>query len=93
MYKYTVEGLAEREAAEAAARDSSANTADPPTPPSATSSSDRAFWYNLKGIVVHSGTAFAGHYYSVIKVLTASCSRLGLFAECISESLLQLHFL
>eukprot|EP00884_Botryococcus_braunii_P021288 jgi/Botrbrau1/7843/Bobra.9_2s0021.2 len=67
MYKYTVDGLAEREAAEAAARDNSANAAEPPTPPSASSSSDRAFWYNLKGIVVHSGTAFAGHYYSVIK--------------------------
>ena len=24
--------------------------------------------YQLKGIVVHSGTAFAGHYYSYIQV-------------------------
>ncbi len=24
--------------------------------------------YQLKGVVVHSGTAFAGHYYSYIQV-------------------------
>ena len=28
--------------------------------------------YQLKGIVVHSGTAFAGHYYSYIQVRRAS---------------------
>ena len=26
------------------------------------------YQYELKGVVVHSGTAFAGHYYSYIKV-------------------------
>jgi ubiquitin C-terminal hydrolase len=25
------------------------------------------YQYQLKGVVVHSGTAFAGHYYSYIK--------------------------
>ena len=30
---------------------------------------DAAYYqYELKGVVVHSGTAFAGHYYSYIKV-------------------------
>lgn len=29
--------------------------------------------YQLKGIVVHSGTAFAGHYYSYIQVRPGSC--------------------
>ena len=28
------------------------------------------YQYELKGVVVHSGTAFAGHYYSYIKVRT-----------------------
>lgn len=59
MYKYTVEGLAERDSAEASVSYSGAGQ-EPGSP--------RAYWYNLKGIVVHSGTAFAGHYYSYIKV-------------------------
>jgi Ubiquitin carboxyl-terminal hydrolase len=67
MYKYTAEGQAEREAAEASIRDNGASVAEPATPQSA-GSSDKAVWYHLKGIVVHSGTAFAGHYYSYIKV-------------------------
>lgn len=66
MYKYTVEGLAEREAAEASVSYSGAGQ-EPSSP--------RAHWYNLKGIVVHSGTAFAGHYYSYIKVLLSSTNK------------------
>lgn len=32
---------------------------------------DPAYYqYHLAGVVVHSGTAFAGHYYSYIKVCT-----------------------
>lgn len=34
----------------------------PPRPPA-------YYAYELRGVVVHSGTAFAGHYYSYIKVL------------------------
>ena len=63
MYKYTVEGLAEAEQAEA--------TGDASTPESSPQPSPRSrqpYKYELKGIVVHSGTAFAGHYYSFIKV-------------------------
>lgn len=72
MYKYTVTGLEEREANEAAA--AARNLENPDRPPSrlgteqATSQRDTAqSKYYLKGIVVHSGTAFAGHYYSYIK--------------------------
>lgn len=31
--------------------------------------------YQLKGIVVHSGTAFAGHYYSYIQVAPCNIAR------------------
>ena len=73
MYKYTVTGLEEREANEAAA----ARGAETPEAIAASrmageqSTSERdpgQCKYYLKGIVVHSGTAFAGHYYSYIKV-------------------------
>lgn len=62
MYKYTVRGLEEREASEAAGNSEEG-------PPSITSapSNPEQYRYHLKGIVVHSGTAFAGHYYSYIK--------------------------
>ena len=114
VYKYTVEGLAEQEAAQAASATPAAAGPDPasgpgpnpntgaePTPePARTSEGEGAsagpgpgsagaaaagpgpglgspaasrttYVYQLKGIVVHSGTAFAGHYYSYIKVLIA----------------------
>jgi hypothetical protein len=32
------------------------------------------FLYELKGIVVHSGSAFTGHYYSYIKERAGSCT-------------------
>jgi len=74
MYKYTVEGLAERDdavsteaSAEAGPSGSSAEAAERPIalqPPH----DARSYSYSLKGIVVHSGSAFAGHYYSYIKV-------------------------
>lgn len=71
MYKYTVTGLEEREASEGAmgGDQDQATTASPADP--------EQYKYSLKGIVVHSGTAFAGHYYSYIKVAclpTASSS-------------------
>lgn len=78
MYKYTVTGLEEREAKEAAA----AQGGEADESSTARLSGDGASSqrdpgqcrYHLKGIVVHSGTAFAGHYYSYIKVST-SCLR------------------
>jgi hypothetical protein len=80
VYKYTVDGLAERERAEAAA--AGAGDAAGPSDmsmeaePAETSGAAppemlhdaQQFQYSLKGIVVHSGSAFAGHYYSYIKV-------------------------
>ena len=56
MYKYTVEGLAEAEQTE------------PLQAPSPVSDTNVQYEYELKGVVVHAGTAFAGHYYSYIKV-------------------------
>lgn len=112
VYKYTVEGLAEQEAAQAATATPAAFGPDPapnpgaePGPEPARTSEDEGatagpgpgstgapaaaagpgpglgspaasrttYVYQLKGIVVHSGTAFAGHYYSYIKV-TLPCS-------------------
>lgn len=76
MWKYTVEGLAERDAsAEAAA--ASAGKADAPVPGEASAprpgtpkagAHGMQYMYQLKGVVVHSGTANVGHYYSYIKV-------------------------
>ena len=64
MYKYTVEGLAEAEQTEPLQTATAASVTDvkPSTP------SQVQYEYELKGVVVHSGTAFAGHYYSYIKV-------------------------
>ena len=62
MWKYTVAGLEEREAREAAAG------GDAEEAPGPSSANPAECQYYLKGIVVHSGTAFAGHYYSYIKV-------------------------
>ena len=74
MWKYTVEGLAERDAASAEAATSSASKADaapgdaqrPATPKAG--AHGLQYMYQLKGVVVHSGTANVGHYYSYIKV-------------------------
>ena len=105
MYKYTVDGLAAREEADAAASSEAAASAStapvgsgdaaaggnatsrdgkgasmsaPLTSAPATSAAEpttpreppnaKQYQYTLKGIVVHSGSAFAGHYYSYIKV-------------------------
>lgn len=71
MYKYTVTGLEEREAEEAAATARGSGVSDSGTPSvagGAQTRDPRQSKYYLKGIVVHSGTAFAGHYYSYIKV-------------------------
>ena len=63
MHKYTVDGLAEAEATGAplSAADAGASGAAKPQ-------NLALYLYELKGVVVHSGTAFAGHYYSYIKV-------------------------
>ena len=90
MYKYTVDGLAAKEAADAAAAaagsspattvsgpqsrglpEIAGNSAGPAVEPPGTPKPpqhEQQYQYTLKGIVVHSGTAFAGHYYSYIKV-------------------------
>ena len=80
MYKYTVTGLEEREAQEAAAAARKADSENPERPASRlgteqpTSQRDPGQCkYYLKGIVVHSGTAFAGHYYSYIKARPGQC--------------------
>ena len=73
MWKYTVEGLAERDAAsgDVAAGTSKADAAlgdgaRPATPKAG--AHGMQYMYQLKGVVVHSGTANVGHYYSYIKV-------------------------
>ena len=66
MYKYTVEGLAEADKADSPTP--SPGPSPSPSPPQSPSPTQRHYDYRLKGIVVHSGTAFAGHYYSYIKV-------------------------
>lgn len=67
MYKYTVEGLAEAEQAEALGPEAPSPSPSP-SPPQSPPKAKQKYQYKLKGIVVHSGTAFAGHYYSFIKV-------------------------
>jgi len=76
MYRYTVTGLEEREAREAAASGDPEEEGPTTTPPttSASAQSPEECKYYLKGIVVHSGTAFAGHYYSYIKVIGVACA-------------------
>lgn len=66
MYKYTVEGLAEAEQTEPLAAATASAASDTDVKPS--THSQGQYEYELKGVVVHSGTAFAGHYYSYIKV-------------------------
>ena len=88
MYKYTVDGLAAREAADAVAAAAAASeaaaagpsgaaegAADAPGTPKLPLPNARQYQYGLKGIVVHSGSAFAGHYYSYIKVCVVQCRR------------------
>lgn len=59
MFKYTAEGQAEADAAANPVEGAEAV----PRP-----HEQSHYSYQLKGIVVHSGSAFAGHYYSYIKV-------------------------
>ena len=75
MWKYTVEGLAERDAASADGAPAGASKADAaPSADGARLGALKAgahgmqYLYQLKGVVVHSGTANVGHYYSYIKV-------------------------
>ncbi|KAK9798582.1 hypothetical protein WJX73_003480 [Symbiochloris irregularis] len=73
MYKYTKAAADAREAAEAAQNDEAQGAAEDGTSASAAAAAVEAAgtadcWYELRGIVVHSGTANAGHYYSYIKV-------------------------
>jgi len=73
MWKYTVEGLAERDAASADVT-AGASKADAVLGDGACPATPKAgghgmqYMYHLKGVVVHSGTANVGHYYSYIKV-------------------------
>lgn len=69
MYKYTVEGLAEAEQTEPLQAATASAAPDTDVKPSTLSQGQ--YEYELKGVVVHSGTAFAGHYYSYIKVWLA----------------------
>lgn len=75
MWKYTVEGLAERDAAAAdgppagASKTEAALSADGARPGTLKAGAHgMQYLYQLKGVVVHSGTANVGHYYSYIKV-------------------------
>lgn len=68
MYKYTKAAADAREAAEAAAE----GPGPCPAAEAAEGAASADCHYELRGIVVHSGTANAGHYYSYIKVLPAA---------------------
>ncbi len=66
MYRYTADGLAalEGSSSQLAALTETQRQADA----AGTESKPRqSYLYELQGVVVHSGTAFAGHYYSYIK--------------------------
>lgn len=71
MYPYTAEGLAAQDKAQqeqsADAMQSDANAAAPPPASDADSSPPPQHLYELRGVVVHSGSAFVGHYYSFIQ--------------------------
>lgn len=66
LRKFSEAALLEAEAAEAAAA-----AGDGPATPGVTAASsalpESFFEYELKGVVVHIGSAFAGHYYSFVK--------------------------
>ena len=70
MYKYTVEGLERAE--QAAESDSSMQAGSAGQDDLQGPSNSSMYQYSLKGVVVHSGTAFAGHYYSFIQVRLTS---------------------
>ena len=76
MYKYTVEGLAEAEQEEYIQADASSS---PDTNLKLDKQSQKQYEFDLKGVVVHSGTAFAGHYYSYIKVCLSAMQPLKTF--------------
>lgn len=42
---------------------------------SATANVRAQCWYDLAGVIVHIGSALAGHYYSIIKERTVGCDR------------------
>lgn len=80
MYKYTAEGLAAMEGSSAQALLQNSSNSDGScgaTGPSAAAAAGAAlssgspprstYLYELSGVVVHSGSAFAGHYYSYIR--------------------------
>lgn len=81
MFRYTADGLAAMEQQQQQAAGSSTGGTSPDTDSAGSSglqhaASDAsqqlevqhaAYMYDLKGMVVHSGSAFTGHYYSYIK--------------------------
>ena len=46
------------------------------------------YQYQLKGVVVHSGTAFAGHYYSYIKARFKFLTECTWLQECLCSSVI-----
>ena len=63
MYRYTAEGLEALEGSSAQL----ASQAQAQREAGIEGRPRLHYLYELKGVVVHSGTAFAGHYYSFIK--------------------------
>ena len=64
MYRFTADGLEALESSSSAqlmATSASQQQSGPEAKPRS------SYLYELQGVVVHSGTAFAGHYYSYIK--------------------------
>ena len=64
MYRFTADGLEALESSSSAqlmAASASQQQSGPEAKPRS------SYLYELQGVVVHSGTAFAGHYYSYIK--------------------------
>lgn len=86
MFPYTAEGLAAADAQQKAEEEQQQQQAEgQPRPLRASSgagaaagqsaqASNPAYMYDLHGVVVHSGSAFTGHYYSYIKERAGSSS-------------------
>jgi ubiquitin carboxyl-terminal hydrolase 9/24 len=69
MWEYTMEGLAEKELAEAAAKARAAGKEPEETAPAELPAGvcRENCAYTLKGVLIHSGVAQGGHYYSFVR--------------------------